>query len=99
MNFKIPTKTLCEYYCKTTFLISKALRCIAPSSSFRPLMVGITTDLLPGNIFLTSGNLKTKIHNLSKDYLFYMAHVRKFFYYIKTYLVIKAYLKMEWEQD
>jgi len=28
-----------------------------------------------------------------------MARVRKFFYYIKMYLVIKPYLKMEWEQD
>lgn len=45
-------------------------------------MVGITTDLLPGSIFMTSGNLKTKIHNLTKDYLFYMAHVRKFFFTI-----------------
>lgn len=61
-------------------------------------MVGITTDLLPGSIFMTSGKLKTKIRNLTKDYLFYTVHIRKFSYYIKTYLVIKAYLKMEWNK-
>lgn len=38
------------------------------------------------------GILKPK-YITTKDYLFYMTHVRKFFYHIKMYLVIKAYLK------
>lgn len=75
----------------------KALWSIETNSIYGvSVRVGIATNSLLGNIFLLSRNLQNAMCNSKKDYLFYMEEA---FYYIETYLVTKAFLKTQREQD
>lgn len=75
----------------------KALWSIETNSIYGiSVRVGIATNSLLGNIFLLSRNLQNAMCNSKKDYLFYMDEA---FYYIETYLVTKAFLKTQREQD
>lgn len=59
-------------------------------------MVGITTKIFLGNVFLLSRNLKNNCKKKKK--IMYLIQ-RKLFGYIKTFLVIKTFLKTKREQD
>lgn len=75
----------------------KALWSIETNSTYGvSVRVGIATNSLLGNIFLLSRNLQNTMCNSKKGYLFYTEEA---FSYIETYLVIKAFLKTQWEQD
>lgn len=75
----------------------KALWSIETNSCYRVIvMVGITTKIFLGNVFLLSRNLKNNCKKKKK--IMYLIQ-RKLFGYIKTFLVIKTFLKTKREQD